>query len=215
MNEGFGRLLVLLLAFGLMAVAACAQFAGEDEGVPFDDYTTNPAEAIYLRGLSYTVDEEYDKAIVEFTKIIQSNPQNSYAYRTRGQVHFLNEDYDKAISDYNRAVRLSPESVEAYLMRGIAFGSRGDYDRGIADFSKVIELKPDIALAYYLRGVAYADSGDYDSAIGDFERALELEPEHAQAKDALEEANESRQSGFLKSETGLRATILDSSLRSE
>ena len=84
-----------------------------------DDYGVNPLRDILDQGFTYAMEGDYDKAIVEVTKIIQSNPESGTAYLLRGHLHAANKDYPKAISDYNRAIRLNPENAVAYVSRGL------------------------------------------------------------------------------------------------
>ena len=52
-----------------------------------DDRGVNPLRDIFDQGFTYAMEGDYDKAIAEITKIIQSNPENGAAYLVRGHLH--------------------------------------------------------------------------------------------------------------------------------
>lgn len=132
------------------------------------------------RGQNYLNLKEYDKAIEDFTKVIEgdivagANPLVGRA----GAYHMLNK-HDKAIEDLAKAIRViskDPENeedlIEAYNSRGLAYYDAGEYDKAIRDFNKAIKLDAYIYL-YYNRGCAYLDKGSLDRAIKDFTEAID------------------------------------------
>lgn len=145
---------------------------GEDRGI-------NPRRDITIQGLTYAMEGEYDKAIAEFTKVIQSNPQSSAAYLLRGRLHAEKGDHAKAISDHNRAIRLNPESSGAYSSRGLIYSGMEDRESALADFDKAIELNAENAEAYFGRGAILVLTDEYERGIGDLDRAIELNPSQA------------------------------------
>ena len=126
-------------------------------------------------------EKDYDKAISDYSKAIELNPNFVEAYSNRGVAFAYKKDYDKAILDYSKAIELNPEYAKAYSNRGNAFAYKKDYDKAISDYNKAIELNPEDAEAYNNRGNAFANQIDYDKAISDYNKAIELNPEDAEA----------------------------------
>jgi len=62
----------------------------------------------YVRGMIYHNLKDYEKAIADFTKSIQMNPQFGPSYFMRGLAYYTIGDYDKAELDYTKACRLEP-----------------------------------------------------------------------------------------------------------
>ena len=62
-----------------------------------------------------------DKAIEDYTKAIELNPQHANAYHNRGLAWSKKGDRDKAIEDYNKAIELNPQYADAYNNRGNAW----------------------------------------------------------------------------------------------
>jgi tetratricopeptide (TPR) repeat protein len=124
---------------------------------------------------------DQDKAIADFNKAIQLNPNDAVAYSNRGLAWNKKGDQDKAIADFNKAIQLNPNFSIAYNYRGIALYKKGYLDKAIADFNKAIQLNPNDAVAYNHRGLAWYKKGDLDKAIADFNKAIQLNPNYTDA----------------------------------
>ena len=53
---------------------------------------------------------QYDQAISDYTKAIEINANNAYAYCNRGSVYDDKGLYDKAIADFNKAIEIIQNS---------------------------------------------------------------------------------------------------------
>jgi tetratricopeptide (TPR) repeat protein len=95
---------------------------------------------------------DHDRAIADFSRVIELNPQDARAFYSRGIALLHKGDRDRAIADYTKAVEISPEFIEAYVSRGIVYQAGGDRDHAIADYSKAIEINPQHSNAYLNRG---------------------------------------------------------------
>ncbi len=129
----------------------------------------------YLKGVRLLGEvKDYDGAIAEFTKAIESNPNYEGPYWGRGTAYSIKGDYDRAIADYTKAIELNPKYATAYYFRGDTWDKKGDDDRAIKDYTKVIELDPSNSHAYNGRGNAWRNKGEYEYAIRDYSKAVEL-----------------------------------------
>ena len=130
---------------------------------------------IYMkRGRDYLKNSDYDRAIANFDKAIELNP-NHASYYARGEAHYKNKDYDRAIEDFTIAIKFNPSHASAYRNRAGAYYNRGEYDRAITDCTKVIELDSNYAAAYYIRGKAYDKKGDIIHSNADFDTVTQLQ----------------------------------------
>ncbi len=136
------------------------------------------ASVYYIRGLIYYQKEDYDRAIEDYNKVIELNPNDAIAYKDRGLAYHYKKDYNLAIEDYNKAIELNPKFTEAYIIRGTVYDDLEDYDLAIEDYSKAIELNPKYVTVYNNRGLAYYHKKDYDLAIEDYNKAIELNPKY-------------------------------------
>ena len=135
----------------------------------------------FRRGLAYDKKGDLDRAIADFTKALELDPNHAPAYYYRGLAYDKKGDLDRAIADFTKALELDPNHAPAYYYRGLAYDKKGDLDRAIADFTKALELDPNDAPAYFYRGLTYDKKGDFDLAIADLTKALELDPNDAPA----------------------------------
>ena len=157
-----------------MTALMCAEQKGYAEIVDFlkekgaKEEETDFAIVYYNSGKTYGALGEYQKAIEEYTKAVELNPQYvDRAYYNRGWAYFNLEEYQKAIEEYTKVVELIPYYTDAYHGRGRAYGALEEYQKAIEDYTKVMELDPEYAGAYHARGLAYGVLGEYQKAIYD------------------------------------------------
>ena len=138
----------------------------------------NHAAAYYERGLVYARKGEYDRARIDFNKLLElgwdvevlpklpDSPQSTATPRLDTRNH-----------DSNDAI--------TYYERGLAYARKGEYDRAIQDYDQAIRLDPNLAGVYYLRGATYRRKGEYDRARSDLYTALVLGYDRATVEGAL------------------------------
>jgi len=118
---------VALVICGVILVLACA----------------NPAQEHLEQGSAYREQGRFDKAIAEYTKAIEADPNLALAYNNRGCVYSWKKDYERAIADFNKAIELDPQRATAYLNRAQLYVGNAEEDKAIADLKKVLQLSQD------------------------------------------------------------------------
>ncbi len=154
--------------------------------------------ACYNRGLAWLNKGNYENAIADYTKAIESLDDKEVAvwfpiarpsglegtillagaYNNRGSAWLTKDAFQKAIADYTKAIELEPKNFMIYKNRGYAWLLKKEQNEAIADFSKAIELNSKYTEAYYLRGISLLSKGDHDKAIADLTKTIELNPKH-------------------------------------
>ncbi len=84
--------------------------------------------------------EGYEKAIADFNKVIQLEPDFVYAYYDRAYAKYKLQDLEGAIQDYNQALQIDHDFTDAYYNRGLLLFLRSDKIDACEDFSKAGEL---------------------------------------------------------------------------
>ena len=108
---------------------------------PWLDYL-KPGAAYLERGKTYLQKDDNDRAIADFTKVIELDPKAANAYNHRGIAYGNKGELDRAIADFDRAIQLDPLLKNAYNNRGLAFSQKGDEARARADFDTEQQVYP-------------------------------------------------------------------------
>ena len=135
----------------------------------------------------YSVKDDYDQDIADYTEAIRLDPKSAEAYHYLGLVYFWKRDFDKAIVDLNEAIRLDSTSAWTYRSRGDVYYLKDNYDKAIVDYTEAIRLAPKRAEAYKKRAEAYDKKGDYEKAIADYKAALRINQNDNDIKKIIEE----------------------------
>lgn len=126
------------------------------------------------RAVEYIDRGDYDRAVVEYDRLIDEEPDNEYYLRQRAGAQLARGGYDYAIRDFDRLVEFDKKNADLYYNRGCAHLAAGNIKEAVADFDISISLDETRNLAYTNRGVAHARVGEYVKAIADFDRAISL-----------------------------------------
>ncbi|MBD3879512.1 MAG: tetratricopeptide repeat protein [Quinella sp. 1Q5] len=130
------------------------------------------------RGNAYLDLKQYERAIQDYDKAIQLNPNHEMAYNNRGLAYGKLGQKDKEIQDYESAIKLNPNYAGSYYNRGGYYLELKQYERAIQDYSKAIELNPILYQAYYNRGNVYLKGLEqYEQAIKDYSTAIYINPD--------------------------------------
>jgi tetratricopeptide (TPR) repeat protein len=132
------------------------------------------AEAYYNQGNLYFDQQQWKKALSDYTKAIAISPQFANAYNNRGLVYAKQKHWKKALSDYTKAIAINPQYANAYVGRGIVYAEQKQWQKAESDLNKAIAINPQLALAYYNRGVLYFRLGNKQKAISNFQQAQKL-----------------------------------------
>ncbi len=138
------------------------------------------ANAYRRRADNYYQLGEYDKAIDDYNRSIDTGPTTGLTYLLRANVLAASGRHEEAIDDYNRAdgdsmiLQQGNQDVVLYN-RGNSKAELGDIQGAIQDYTKAIRRNPTMAQFYYNRGNAYLDVSHFQEAIADFDTASNLD----------------------------------------
>ncbi len=120
---------------------------------------------------------DYAGAVVRYSKIIQKNDEDDYAYNARGLAKIALREYYEAIGDFNRAIELNPSAPNPRNNLGLAKYYLGDKTGAVKDYTKALELAPSMTVALKNRGQVYLEDENYELGAKDFSQAVKLSPE--------------------------------------
>ena len=92
-----------------------------------------------IRGFSYYVKNQYDKAIQDFDQAIRLNPQSS-VFDLRGVSYSKIGEHRRAIQDFDQAIRLEPDNAYNFINRGFSYEALGQREQALRDYKKSYDL---------------------------------------------------------------------------
>lgn len=146
----------------------------------------DPSELYRMRGLLYLLSFEHQKAIADFSRVLERHPDDGMALGNRAEAYRWTGEYDKAIAYYTQVIEREESSL-IYFMRAGAYGDAGEYEKALVDYNRSIDLFQDtenqltsLLFSLYLgRGNTYSDLSQFDKSIADYTHALEISPDSA------------------------------------
>jgi tetratricopeptide (TPR) repeat protein/S1-C subfamily serine protease len=132
--------------------------------------------------------KDYRGALADYSRQVELQPNDYFAYSGRGTINILLGNSAAAIADLTKAIELFPSGNKyrftAYVARGTQRMVSGDIPGAIADYTATIEGKANedmLVQAYLGRAQAYANSKDFPKAIADCSQLIALQPRNAVA----------------------------------
>jgi tetratricopeptide (TPR) repeat protein len=85
---------------------------------------------------------QFDMEIIlrDYDKVIELNPDFSFAYFNKANILCTQKDFQSAISYYTKAIEMDADFAESYFNRGLTYIFIGEDAKGLADLSKAGEL---------------------------------------------------------------------------
>ncbi len=145
------------------------------------------------RGVAHQSRGDHDRAIGDFTQVIEDLPEFALAYSFRAESYAEQQKLSLAVADLDIAVFLSPRDAEVVHQRGFLHMAQRQLDLALADFDAVLAIDPAHARAFYNRAcvrslaeegrrwppLAFARRAATSAITADLEAAIGLDPEMA------------------------------------
>ena len=132
------------------------------------------------RGVEYLEQGEYDKAIIDLSRVIELKRDYADGYYNRGLVYQKQGEYGRAVSDYNEAIIADPKYLKAYINRGQVYSANKEYEKAASDFRRVIEISPLDRRGYFNLAYLYVALGKKEEAASFYNKILEIDPNNAE-----------------------------------
>jgi len=137
-------------------------------------------EVLLQIGALYQVTKQPQKAIEIYNHMLEVDPKNVPAYRSRADVYLSLGNQPKAIADYEEAIQIDPRNSGA--LNNLAWVLATSPEDKLRDGRRAIELATlasevtEHKQAYILSTLAasYAETGDFDTTITWSQKAVEL-----------------------------------------
>ncbi len=136
------------------------------------------AEAFLGQGDALRLLEDYQAAILSYTKARDRNPDLPRAHFGMGMCHVELRQPDLAMNSFMNALDLDRRDPEIAANLGKLYLDFGQLQNALRTLDTAIELDPNNAEVYSDRGVAYSQLRQTDEGIADLEKSIELDPEN-------------------------------------
>ena len=139
-------------------------------------YPSKDSRPYACRGLYYKSKDQPEKAIADFTKDLEIDPNDVDILQYRGNIYFNKGKDDSAYADYIRAVRIRQDNALTYANLGAIYVRRNQHDSALINLSKALSKDSTLYTSYANRAVVYGAIGYPDESIADFKRYLRSKP---------------------------------------
>ena len=115
----------------------------KDSGdVPFFRSQLNKDEFLDS-GMWFYQKGQYNKAIEEFRKAIEIDPNYIEVYQCLGDAFFRMGQLDNAMQAYEKVRQLDPDNLNVLENLGVIFANRGDYKKAVWQWGEVLKKNPE------------------------------------------------------------------------
>ncbi|KAF8980839.1 TOM (translocase of outer membrane) complex component [Entomortierella lignicola] len=139
--------------------------------------TTHMAKALNMRGTFTFLMGDGKKALVDFDKAIELDPNYVQTYIKRGSIYMEQGDAMKTFNEFETAISIDAEDPNIYYHRGQVFFITAEYESAAKDYIKSIELEPKFVFSHIQYGVSEYKLGHISEGMNIFKKALKEFPE--------------------------------------
>ena len=139
-------------------------------------YDPKLAEAYVIRGFYYERHNQGEKALREFNKAIEFNPNEWQAYYRKARVHFA-DDYVRRLNNYLKAASLHRGPILPRIFRdiGLSYAHAGFKAKAIDYVEDAIQLDGDSAKYYYYLGLIEDTFGNLREAMDFLQKSYAID----------------------------------------
>ncbi|MBU1343949.1 MAG: tetratricopeptide repeat protein [Proteobacteria bacterium] len=140
----------------------------------------NPSDlgAVRLRGDAYSELKQNEKAVKDYSILINSGKADYTLFLKRGKALHALGQYEDALSDFDNSIVLNPKNAWGYHRKADVLSALKKYNEALNNFSVAISLLPDDPGVYTCRGRVYRNQNQNEKALEAFNKAIEMDQNH-------------------------------------
>jgi Flp pilus assembly protein TadD len=141
------------------------------------------ARVAYTYGRVLGINEQVDKAIVEFKRSVELDPSNLAAWEAL-LLSFGDKDKADSLNFYaDKALRLFPNNANFHFYKGIAQMYKNDNQAAVKTLNRAADMFPDentaaLARIYSTLGDIYNTTKEYTLSDENYRKAIKLDPQN-------------------------------------
>jgi len=97
------------------------------------------AEGYYMKGLAHLQQKNYELALVEFQRSIQTDSKNKKAYYALGLVNYMQDKLAEAEEFYKEAIDIDSQFSEAHNALGNVYAKQKRWEKAIKSYKKALK----------------------------------------------------------------------------
>ena len=132
------------------------------------------AKQFLKAGEDFAGAENYEDAIIQFTRALELDPDYDKAYISRAEAYAKIEEHKAAAEDYDRALVFDQKEEEIFFKSGQQWHLYGDNLLALERLSTAIDMKGNYLDAYRVRLSVNMALTRYEEALVDAKRCLKL-----------------------------------------
>ncbi len=122
--------------------------------------------AFFCKGIIYLKQEQYDRALKEFLRVVEINPSYADVYYRMGYIYGIQGDLEKELTSYRKAVDLGGnDSTYAYYLGKVMLNKYDDVKQANAYFKKAYDMNPANQQALAMYGSTMLLINDYGKTL--------------------------------------------------
>lgn len=124
--------------------------------------------------LAYKLKDQLDKAVGEFQRAIELQPDLADAHYTLGVLYWQRGEFDKAGMELQKTIQVQPNYAEAHYTLGTVYKQQGKLQDAAAELKEAIRLQPDFAGAHTTLAGVLRQLGDTQGAADEARAGAKL-----------------------------------------
>lgn len=138
-------------------------------------------DAYILAGRAYHAKKDDINAIIQITKGIQLNEEDTAGYLLRAEILKDMSSPTEALADVEKVLSVNSSDEDALILRGNIYERRNEKNKAEADYRKVIELNPFCQDAYLKLSKMMITTKQLDEVIALLDEAIDINPAFSEA----------------------------------
>lgn len=133
------------------------------------------------RAIKFHLQGKFEKAELDYTKIIKAQPQNMIANNNLASLKNIKKDYKTSLNILEKVLKVNPIHVDALNNKGIALMGLKRFDEALNIFKTILKIKPNFLNAINNIANCYKLIGNYEDAIEYYQRAINIKPNYIES----------------------------------
>lgn len=164
-NKGLGILFFLITFFCLSSISNYSFSQKSKRNRTSGGVSSQEGEFFFTEGMKHYILEDYDKAMANFSKVLDIQPNNAANHFIIAQVLEKEKKYSEALFHSLKALELDNQNKYYYISLARTYENLQKYKEGIDVYLKLLKVFPNTHEVYYDLGNNYLMLSKYDEAL--------------------------------------------------